>query len=390
MIYRRFGRTELQMPVISCGGMRYQQAWDDLTQEEITDESQKNVDACIQRSLDLGITHIETARGYGSSERQLGNILPKLPRDKIIVQTKVVPADSREAFLEDFDKSMDRLQLDYVDLLAVHGLNTDEVVDKTINGGALDALKQIKKEGRARFIGFSTHAGPEPIIKAVETGEFDYMNLHCFYVDQRNGSAIEAAAKQDMGVFIISPNDKGGKLYEPSQKLVDLCKPLSPIGFNTLFCLSNPNVHTLSCGIAKPDEFDPMVEVVDQIETATQAIAPILARLDAEKESKLGKFWMENWQKNLPASLPGDVAPYHILRLYDLYLAFDMLAYGQMRYNLLGDGGHWFPGNKADQLEWDKLPEALAESPVADEIIDKLRAAHEVFNSEDKKRLSES
>lgn len=390
MLYRRFGRTELQMPVISCGGMRYQQSWQDLALEEITDESQRNVEACIHRSLELGINHIETARGYGSSERQLGLILPKLPRNEMIVQTKVGRADSKEEFLKKFEMSMERLQLEHVDLLALHGLNDEDEVDKAFSCGIVDAARQIQKEGRARFIGFSTHAGPGPIIKAVETGEFDYMNLHWFYVDQRNEAAIEAATKQDMGVFVISPNDKGGKLYEPSAKLVDLCKPLSPIGFNTLFCLSNPKVHTLSCGIAKPEEFDAMVEVVEQVERAAEAIAPILDRLEAEKRAQLGEFWVENWEKNLPASLPDDVVPYHILRLYDLYLAFDMLAYGQMRYNLLGSGGHWFPGNKADHLDWQRLPEALAKSPVASEIIDKLRAAHEVFNAKDEKRLSES
>jgi predicted aldo/keto reductase-like oxidoreductase len=74
MRYRRFGRTELQMPVFSCGGMRYQQGWGDLPLEEITPENQANLEATIHRSLELGINHIETARGYGSSEMQLGQL----------------------------------------------------------------------------------------------------------------------------------------------------------------------------------------------------------------------------------------------------------------------------------------------------------------------------
>jgi predicted aldo/keto reductase-like oxidoreductase len=49
-----------------------------------------------------------------------------------------------------------------------------------------------------------------------------------------------------MGVFIISPNDKGGKLYDPPAKLVDLCPPLTPMQFNALYCLARPQVHTLS------------------------------------------------------------------------------------------------------------------------------------------------
>src|ERR1022692_4307735 len=100
MMYRRFGRTEFAMPVISCGGMRYQFKWQDVDPKEIPAENQRNIEETIHRALELGIQHIETARGYGSSEMQLGRILPALPRQKIIVQTKVAPkADVRE-FIE--------------------------------------------------------------------------------------------------------------------------------------------------------------------------------------------------------------------------------------------------------------------------------------------------
>ena len=91
MKYRRFGRTELAMPVISCGGMRYQYKWQDVPPQDIPRANQENLEACIHRALELGINHIETARGYGTSEMQLGDVLPKLPRDKMIVQTKVAP-----------------------------------------------------------------------------------------------------------------------------------------------------------------------------------------------------------------------------------------------------------------------------------------------------------
>ena len=82
MKYRRFGRTELPMPVLSCGGMRYQQAWKDLEPADVEKAGQENLEATIHRALELGINHIETARGYGSSEMQLGWLLPRLPREK--------------------------------------------------------------------------------------------------------------------------------------------------------------------------------------------------------------------------------------------------------------------------------------------------------------------
>src|SRR5881227_1729317 len=105
MKYRRFGRTELQMPVFSCGGMRYQFKWQDVSPKEIPADNQRNLEATIHRAFELGINHIETARGYGSSEMQLGHVLPTLPRSKIIVQTKIAPFAEPEEFLKTFDRS---------------------------------------------------------------------------------------------------------------------------------------------------------------------------------------------------------------------------------------------------------------------------------------------
>ncbi|MFT4587467.1 MAG: putative aldo/keto reductase-like oxidoreductase, partial [Limisphaerales bacterium] len=79
MRYRRFGRTELQMPVYSCGGMRYQHKWGDIDPKDVPKANQDNLEATIHRAVDLGINHIETARGYGSSEMQLGWVLPHIP-----------------------------------------------------------------------------------------------------------------------------------------------------------------------------------------------------------------------------------------------------------------------------------------------------------------------
>src|ERR1039457_4300256 len=112
MMYRRFGRTELSMPVISCGGMRYQFKWQDVDPKDIPPDNQQNLEACIHRALELGINHIETARGYGSSEMQLGKILPTLPREKMIVQTKVSPKATAKEFVETFETSMKHLGLD--------------------------------------------------------------------------------------------------------------------------------------------------------------------------------------------------------------------------------------------------------------------------------------
>ena len=199
MKHRRFGRTELSIPVISCGGMRYQHSWKDEEAGGITAEGQANLEATIHRALELGINHIETARGYGTSEVQLGKILPRLPRERMIIQTKVAPCADPKEFLATFNQSMKNLQLDHVDLLGLHGINNEEVLDFAMRrGGCLEVARQLQKEGRVRFIGFSTHAVPRVINSAIESGEFDYVNLHWYFVNPLNWSSVLAATKQDM------------------------------------------------------------------------------------------------------------------------------------------------------------------------------------------------
>src|SRR5258707_9303843 len=91
-------------------------------------DNQANLEACIHQALELGITHIETARGYGASEMQLGDVLPKLPRGKILVQTKVAPCASPKDFLGTFSTSMGYLKIEQVDLLALHGINNRQLL----------------------------------------------------------------------------------------------------------------------------------------------------------------------------------------------------------------------------------------------------------------------
>ncbi len=392
MHYRRFGRTELQMPVFSCGGMRYQQSWDDQPPEKIEEAGQRNLEATILRSLELGINHIETARGYGTSEMQLGWILPRLPREKMIVQTKVAPFATPEEFLETFETSMRYLKLEYVDLLSFHGVNQRELLEWTLRkGGCLEAARRLQREGRCRFIGFSTHATTDIILDAIGTGEFDYFNVHWYFVNELNWPAIKAARAQDMGVFIISPTDKGGMLYQPPAKLVKLCRPLSPIQANDLFCLARPEVHTLSLGAAKPEDFDEHVAALAHYDTASKTIAPIERRLRAEMERVLGADWYHAWPRDLPpyVEIPGELNVQEILRLWTYAKGLDLTEWGKMRYNLMGNAGHWFPGANAAKFDEAALRKALDRYAFAERVPGILREAHQMLVAAPKKRLSE-
>lgn len=390
---RRFGRTELAMPVFSCGGMRYQHAWQDKERHEIPADSQANVAACIRRCVELGINHIETARGYGTSEFQLGPVLKEFPREKLIVQTKVGPKDDAASFIETVTLSLKNLELDHVELLGIHGINNRELLDKIrLPGGTLDAALRLKKQGVCKHLGFSTHGPVDVIVDAIETDAFDYVNLHWYFVNDVNRPAIEAARRHDMGVFIISPNDKGGKLYEPPEKLVALCAPLSPMQFNDLYCLANEDVHTLSLGAARPSDFDAHIQSLPHYGDRVAVSAGIATRLRAEMERQLGTDWCAHWMNDLPdwTQVPGHINLWEIIRLWNYATALDMEAFAKLRYNLLGQGDHWFPGINAAEFDEQAILMCLGSYRFADRIPDLLRDAHRRFFEAPKKRLSES
>jgi predicted aldo/keto reductase-like oxidoreductase len=161
------------MPILTLGGMRQQLTWApkaDLTLADINKECHDNFAAILDRAMQLGINHIETARAYGTSEMQYGALLSKYPRDSYILQTKGAPKENCDEFVAILEKSFAELQLGidgFVDLFSFHGINRPEHLEWILRpGGCMSVVREWQKSGRIRFVGFSTH-GMAPLIVQV-------------------------------------------------------------------------------------------------------------------------------------------------------------------------------------------------------------------------------
>ena len=395
MQYRRFGRTNLKMPILSLGGMRFQKSWDQLDFSEISFEEQNKVENILKLANQHGFSHVETAKYYGTSEVQLGVGFLNTKKIPNIIQTKIPPNSDPRIFERDVITSIEKLKVKKIDLLAIHGINTAEHLDQAIrDGGCIDILRVFQKENLIGSVGFSTHGKSSLIEKAISTNLFDYVNLHWYFINQENTNVINLANEHDLGVFIISPTDKGGHLHSPSTKMLELCSPLHPIVFNDLFCLRNKNVHTLSVGIAKEADFELHLKAISLLSESERYVPKIINRLRQESINTLGLEWHQNWNRNLPSweYTPGNINIPIMLWLSNLIDWLDMEGFAKARYQLLGNGSHWFPGCNANLLDVDvsegQLMKVLEGHMNPKKVIKKLRILKEKFGDKVTKRLS--
>lgn len=372
MEYRRFGKTGEMISVLTLGGMRFKYGWTPPR----TYLPKAAIENCLETTrlaLDVGINHIETAYGYVKSEHLYGKVLKELgtPRTQFKMMTKGAPmtGDETRALVE---QQLEALQLDCIDFYGWHGLNNEERFKAAVaTGGPVETLHRLKEEGLVRHIGFSTHAPLDIIEKAIRTDLFSFVNLHYYYFFQRNRPAIELAKEKDLGILIISPNDKGGQLWNPSDKLKELCDPLTPIQYNGRFCLSHPEITTLTLGMHAPEHFDQNLAILNGETYFSQEDAVIDTRMD-EASSAIPDF-CTYCSECLPC--PENINIPEILRFGNLLEGYDMQTYGKYRYNMLGGKGHWFPGNFASACT--ECGDCLPKCPEKLEIPKLLFATHD-------------
>jgi uncharacterized protein len=373
MLYRRFGKTEQRLSAFSFGGMRF------LSSEE-------NAVATVFKAVELGINHLETAKGYGKSEEYIGAAFQAgLARQSIYLTTKMAPTPDRDSMAQLIERSLTRLKTDYLDNLALHGLNTPQHFELvTKKDGCMKAVQEAVEAGLIRHVGFSTHGSLELILDLIDTDLFEFINLHYYYFNQRNAAAVQRAYEKDMGIFIISPTDKGGQLYAPPEKLKALCQPFTPIELNHRFLLSDPRIHTLSLGAASPEEFAAHVTVADQGMPLTPKEQQALGRLE-QALVEIKPDLCEQCFACLPC--PENINIPEVLRLRNLAVGLDMVDFGQYRYNMFEKAGHWFPGTKGNRCT--DCGDCLPRCPVDLPIPTLLRDADQRLAAGERKRLWE-
>jgi uncharacterized protein len=375
MRYRRFGKTEMLLSVFSLGAMRYM-------------ESAENAHRTIARALEVGINHIETAQGYGKSEEFIGKAMRNglsQQRDRFYLTTKISPTKDADSMRRQIEQSLKKLNVDYIDNFDIHGINLQEHLDLVTDpNGCMKAVREAVDQKMIGHVGFSTHAPLDVILNTINTDLFESINLHYYFFNQRNAAAVQLAHEKDMGVFIISPSDKGGMLYNPSEELAGISYPFTALYMCDRFLLSDPRVHTLSLGAANPAEIDSHQDAWDNDEPMSELEQAVLDCINRRHTILEGDRCSQCYEC-LPC--PEDINIPEVLRLRNLAVSFDMVEFGKYRYKMFENAGHWFPGRKA--IRCTDCGDCLPRCPENLDIPKLLRDTHDRLQGAEGKRLWE-
>jgi predicted aldo/keto reductase-like oxidoreductase len=235
---RPLGKTGVRLPILSMGVMR---------------ADNPNL---LRAAYNAGIFHFDTAHGYqnGRNEEMIGNFFQGKPRDSFFIATKVkANYPLRDNFEEDLDEkletSLQRLKMDHVDIFYMHAFgSTAEVTDERI----IAAVRKIKASGKARFIGFSTHAHrPEMLDAAAEGGVYDVILVSYNFKlrdTEETSRAIERAARAGIGIVAMKTMT-GGREDAGGQRKINAAACLK-------WAWQNEHVTTAIPGFTNFDELD--------------------------------------------------------------------------------------------------------------------------------------
>ena len=342
----------------------------------------------IKTAYHSGINHLETAASYGKAEILIGEALNKLEtyenifRKEWIITTKVLPKGDFNYLKNNFENSLKNLKLKKINNLAIHGINLDEHLDWVINGEGGEFLKWVIKKDFVDQVGFSSHGSYKLIEKAIKSKVFSFCNLHLHFLDQSKISLAQLALKEKMGVLAISPADKGGKLYAPSDALIKASAPYHPLELAYRFLLSK-GITTLSIGATKCEDFYIAKKLINSTQKLNSSEISSLENIAKLANEALRSSKCEQCRSCVPC--PNEIPIPEILRLRNISIGYGQLEFAKERYNLIGRAGHWWEEKNASFCL--ECNECVPKCPSKLNIPDLLKQTHNLLVEKPKKRL---
>ena len=217
MRYHPLGRTGLQVSEIGFGGApaglrNYLGKWD-----PDHPDSEETIVEAIAKAFELGINYFDTAPGYGdgASERMFGRAIHPF-RDQVYIATKAI-ATKKEDILRSIETSLERLQVETIDVMQIHGTwYTDDQAREILGPkGALEGLQMLRSQGLIKFLGFTTEGVNGAASQLITSGEFDVVQC-CYnmiyqhpYDPIRKAGLIFEAEEKGMGIVTMRPLTSG-------------------------------------------------------------------------------------------------------------------------------------------------------------------------------------
>ncbi|OGP89412.1 MAG: hypothetical protein A2157_13170 [Deltaproteobacteria bacterium RBG_16_47_11] len=209
--------------------------------------------AVLQRAFDLGINFYDTADCYmrGNNEEMVGKVFQG-KRDKVFIQTKVHDHDEKR-MRQSVERSLRRLKTDYIDVLVWHDLHrSEEVSDERLFG----FMTKMKKEGKARFTGFSAHSHMASLLRAASTLPYHEVALvsYNFTYSKDLKEAIAQASKAGIGIVAMKTQAGGYKKGK--------MEGLSPHQAALKYVINDQNVAIAVPGVTTIEQIDECAAVM--------------------------------------------------------------------------------------------------------------------------------
>lgn len=212
MNYRDFGKTEEKVSLLGFGTMRLP-----LLEGNGTAINEAEAIKIIRYGIDHGINYVDTAYMYhgGNSEVVVGKALKDGYREKVLLADKmpVWMASSEEAMEEIFNKQLERLQTNSIDMYLIHSVE-QRIWKRALKFHIFDFLEKKKKEGKIKYIGFSFHDSVELFKEVLDYYPWDFCQIQLNFMDTEYQAGLEGlnyAASKEIPVVIMEPL-KGGRL----------------------------------------------------------------------------------------------------------------------------------------------------------------------------------